>query len=198
MEAGRELKYRILTISVMGREEAAGAYSAITSNVISNFDFFTGAFPAEYGNAVSGVMDLNLRKGNSDNHEYAFQTGMIGAELSAEGPFRKNSASSFLIDARYVNFSYLSKLNLIDLGETNFAPRSQDMVFNVNLPGKKSGNINIFGFYGSSGLGKLAVHDTASWSTNDDRWEEIQKQGSVVLGIKHLLTLPGGRVLSDQ
>jgi hypothetical protein len=175
-----------------GQGGSGGAYSAITSNVISNFDFFTGAFPAEYGNAISGVMDLNLRKGNSDHREYALQTGMIGAEISAEGPFKKNSGSSFLFDARYVNFSYLSKLKLIDLGGTNLAPRSQDVVFNINLPGEKSGNINIFGFYGSSELGKFAVHNTSSWSTNDDRWEEIQTQGSAVLGIKHLLTLPGG------
>lgn len=175
-----------------GQGGSGGAYSAITSNVISNFDFFTGAFPAEYGNAVSGVMDLNLRKGNSDHREYALQTGMIGAEISAEGPFKKNSGSSFLIDTRYVNFSYLSKLKLIDLGGTNFAPRSQDVVFNINLPGKKSGNLNIFGFYGSSEFGKFAVHNTSSWSTNDDHWEEIQAQGSAVLGIKHLLTLPGG------
>ena len=55
--------------------------------MIDNFDFFTGAFPAEFGNAFLGVMDLNLRKGNSDKHEYAFQTGMIGAEISMEGPF---------------------------------------------------------------------------------------------------------------
>jgi hypothetical protein len=175
-----------------GQGGSGGFYSAITSNVISNFDFFTGAFPAEYGNAVSGVMDLNLRKGNSDHHEFAFQTGMIGAEVSAEGPIKKNSGASFLIDSRYVNFGYLDRLNLIDLGSTNLAPRSQDVVFNINLPGNKSGNINLFGFYGGSEIGKVAVRDVSQWSTNDDRWEEIQTQSSAVLGIKHLLPLPGG------
>jgi hypothetical protein len=175
-----------------GQGGSGGFYSAITSNVISNFDFFTGAFPAEYGNAISGVMDLNLRKGNSDKYEYAFQTGMIGAEISAEGPVIQNSGASFLVDARYVNFGYLDKLNIIDLGSTNYAPRSKDIIFNLNLPGKNSGNLNIFGFYGSSGLGKVAVHDVQSWSTNDDRWEEMQRQGSSVFGIKHLLPLPGG------
>jgi hypothetical protein len=175
-----------------GQGGSGGFYSAITSNVISNFDFFTGAFPAEYGNAVSGVMDLNLRKGNSDHYEYAFQTGMIGAEASAEGPVKNRQGASFLIDARYVNFSYLNNLKVIDLGSTNLAPRSRDVLFNLNLPGKKSGNINIFGFYASSKLGKIAVRDPASWTTKDDRWEEIKSQGSSVLGIKHLMPLPGG------
>ena len=176
-----------------GQGGSGGAYSAITSNVISNFDFFTGAFPAEYGNAVSGVMDLTLRKGNADNGEYAFQTGMIGAELSAEGPINKNIGSSFLADARYVNFGFLSRLKLIDLGSTNYAPRSRDMVFNINLPTTKSGNFNIFGFYGNSEYGTAAVHNTAAWSTKDDRYEEMEDQGSAVLGIKHLLTLPGSK-----
>jgi hypothetical protein len=176
-----------------GQGGSGGAYSAITSNVISNFDFFTGAFPAEYGNAVSGVMDMNMRKGNSDHHEYAFQTGMIGAEVSAEGPLVKKTGASFLLNARYVNFSYLSKLKLIDLGSTNYAPRSQDVVFNINLPVKKAGNLNIFGFYGGSEFGKLAVHNLSSWQTNDDRREEIQGQESEVLGIKYLLSLPRGK-----
>jgi len=175
-----------------GQGGSGGAYSAISSNVIYNFDFFTGAFPAEYGNAVSGVMDLNLRKGNSEKHEFAFQTGMIGAEVSGEGPLAKSSGSSFLIDARYANFSILSNLRLIDLGSTNYAPRSTDMVYNVNLPGGKSGDFNIFGFYGNSVYGKLAVHNPAVWQTNDDRWEEMQAQGSAVLGIKHLYSLTSG------
>src|SRR5512133_736758 len=69
-----------------GQGGSGGAFSAISSNVIEYFEFLTGAFAAEFGNAFSGVMDLNLRKGNTDRHEFAFQTGMIGAELSAEGP----------------------------------------------------------------------------------------------------------------
>jgi hypothetical protein len=176
-----------------GQGGSGGAYSAISSNVISNFDFFTGAFPAEFGNALSGVMDLNLRKGNSEKSEFAFQTGMIGAEFSTEGPISKKRGSSFLVNARYVNFQFLSALNLIDLGEANYAPRSQDLVFNISLPSKKSGSINIFGVYGKSGFGKIANGDIYSWKSLQDRWEEMETQSSVTTGIKHLMTLPSGK-----
>ncbi len=175
-----------------GQGGSGGFYSAITSNVISNFDFFTGAFPAEYGNAISGVMDLNLRKGNSDHHEFAFQTGMIGAEISAEGPVKRENNSSFLFDARYVNFGYLDKLNIIDLGSVNYSPRSKDAVFNINLPSKNAGTINIFGFYGSSALGQVAKHDRSAWKTDNDRWEELQQQDATVVGVKQLLPLKDG------
>jgi hypothetical protein len=175
-----------------GQGGSGGAYSAITSNAISSLDFFTGAFPAEFGNAISGVMDLTLRKGNTDKYEFAFQTGMIGAEVAAEGPLSKSKNSSFLFNARYVNFVLLSNLGLIDLGETNYAPRSHDMVFNFNIPVKKAGSINIFGFTGSSSIGKTAEHDYNSWENLNDRWEEMEKLGSAVAGIKHLYPLPGG------
>ena len=55
-------------------------------NMLSNSDFFTGAFPAEYGNATSGVFDLKLRKGNHEKREYSVQVGVLGADIAAEGP----------------------------------------------------------------------------------------------------------------
>jgi hypothetical protein len=131
-------------------------------------------------------MDLNLRKGNADKHEYAFQTGMIGAEVSLEGPFAINSNASFLLNARYTNFKILSDLDLIDLGETNFAPRTKDLAFNINLPLRKAGNLNIFGIYGASSLGKIASHNISEWQSLSDRWEEMEEQSSGTTGLKHL------------
>lgn len=48
-------------LSVLG----GGILSSLSSQVLGNSDFFTGAFPAEYGNAVSGVFDMKLRNGNN-------------------------------------------------------------------------------------------------------------------------------------
>jgi len=176
-----------------GQGGSGGAFSAITSNVIANFDFFTGAFPAEFGNAVSGVMDLNLRKGNADKHEFAFQTGMIGAEIAMEGPFVSGGKASFLLNARYTNFKILSDLNLIDLGESNYAPRTKDLVYNVNIPFGKRGTVNLFGLLGSSELGKIANPDISQWTQQSDRWEEMEKQSSGTAGVKYLYIAPSAK-----
>lgn len=176
-----------------GQGGSGGAFSAITSNVIDNFDFFTGAFPAEYGNAFSGVMDLNLRKGNSDKREYAFQTGMIGAEISMEGPFTKRSDASYLFNARYTSFKFLSDLKIIDLEETNVAPSTRDLVFNINLPLRNAGTINFFGLLASNRIGKTVVRDTSSWETLSDRWEEMGLQSSGTFGAKYLYTMPDSK-----
>ena len=66
---------------------SSGGVSVLTANVLANSDFFTGAFPAEYGNALSGVFDINLRKGNNERREYTLQAVLPGLETAAEGPF---------------------------------------------------------------------------------------------------------------
>ncbi len=43
-----------------------GPVSALNTNLLKNSDFLTSAFPAEYGNALSGVFDVGFRSGNKD------------------------------------------------------------------------------------------------------------------------------------
>src|SRR6185436_2415862 len=69
---------------------SGGGISILSSQLMANSDFLTGAFAAEYGNALAGVFDLNLRKGNNEKHEYTVQAGFLGMDVAAEGPFSKN------------------------------------------------------------------------------------------------------------
>ena len=52
-----------------------GPVGILNNNVLDNSDFLTGAFPAEYGNALAGVFDLRMRSGNNEKHEHMFQLG---------------------------------------------------------------------------------------------------------------------------
>jgi len=61
-----------------------GPISMLSNNVLSNSDFLTGAFPAEYNQALSGVLDLKLRSGNNEQHEYTLQAGILGLEATFE------------------------------------------------------------------------------------------------------------------
>ncbi len=179
-----------------GQGGSGGAFSAISSNVIDNFDFFTGAFPAEFGNAFSGVMDLNLRKGNPEKYEFAFQTGMIGAEVYSEGPLPGIKDASYLVDARYTNFGYLARLGLIDLGSANIPPVTKDVTFNINIPAGKAGTFSVFGMTGSSSIGTEAARDTSAWTVAPGNHEELENQSSVISGIRHLLIFPDRKTFS--
>ena len=80
-----------------GQGDGGGIFSIISSEVLSNSDFFTSAFPGEYGNSTSGILDLNLRKGNPDKREYGVQIGVIGSQVSLEGPLGKARQNIILV-----------------------------------------------------------------------------------------------------
>nr|WP_299382812.1 TonB-dependent receptor [Allomuricauda sp.] len=124
-----------------------GAVSLLSTNMLGNSDFFTGAFPAEYGNATSGVFDIRLRNGNSENTEYAFQFGVLGTDLAVEGPFSKNYKGSYLVNYRYSTLTILN--NIIEVSEGS-VPTFQDLSFKVNLPLGTKTNLSAWGIGGIS------------------------------------------------
>ncbi len=143
---------------------SGGGISILSAQLLSNSDFATGAFAAEYGNALSGVFDLKLRRGNNQKREYTFQAGVLGLDIAAEGPFRKDYGGSYLINYRYSSLNLLAKLG-VPLGDaiTNF----QDLSFNVFLPTGKAGNFSLFGFGGLSYQITKAVKDSVKWDGDD-------------------------------
>ncbi len=132
-----------------------GPVSMLNINNLSNSDFMTSAFSADYGNALSGVFDLNLRNGNSDKREYLGQVGFNGFELGAEGPFKKGGRSSYLINYRYSTLGVFHALG-IDFGTGASIPQYQDLTFKVNVPTKSAGRFTVFGIMGKSFIEFLA------------------------------------------
>jgi hypothetical protein len=130
---------------------SGGPISLINSNVLDKSDFLTGAFPAQYGNALSGVFDLQMRTGNSENHELLAQLGLNGIEAGVEGPLRpsKKSKSSYLINYRYSTLAPFVKLG-IDIGTGGIVPLYQDLNFKFHLNAGKKTFINLFGIGGIS------------------------------------------------
>ena len=57
-----------------------------SNQVIGNSDFLTGAFPAEYGNALAAVFDVKMRTGNTSRYEHTAQVGVLGLDFASEGP----------------------------------------------------------------------------------------------------------------
>ena len=124
-----------------------GNVSLISSNMLGKSDFFTGAFPATYGNALSGVFDINLRNGNNEKGEYAFQFGVLGTDLTAEGPFSKNGKSSYLINYRYSTIALLNEIVDVTPGST---PTYQDVSMKLNFPLGNKTNLSFWAIGGIS------------------------------------------------
>lgn len=143
---------------------AGGGISILSAQLLSNSDFSTGAFAAEYGNALSGVFDLRLRKGNNEKREYTVQLGVLGMDVATEGPFKKGYEGSYLINYRYSTLNILGKIGVpIGDANTNF----QDLSFNVYLPAGKLGKFTLFGFGGLSYQTTTAEKDSLRWQEDD-------------------------------
>lgn len=164
---------------------SAGGISMISSNVLSTSDFYTGAFPAEYGNALSGVFDLQFRKGNSEKREHAFMLGILGTEFSMEGPFSKQSGASYLFNYRYSTLALLEKIGVNPAGD-NPTPKYQDLAFNIHMPTKKSGSFSLFGILGYSYQHGIAEKDSLKWDSYQDKFNRRNSYTSASMGIKHL------------
>ena len=113
----------------------SGILTAMSSQVLANSDFLTGAFPAEYNNALSGVFDMSLRKGNTEKYEHTFQIGILGIDASSEGPVSKKTKSSYLFNYRYSTLALIAPV----LPENGNTIKYQDLSFKFNFPTKKAG-----------------------------------------------------------
>ena len=129
-----------------------GPVSMLNSNLLANSDFLTGAFPAEYGNALSGVFDINLRSGNKEKYEFTGQVGFNGFEAAVEGPIpmgKNHPKGSFIADYRYSTMELVSKLGM-DMGTGTAIPQYHDLSVIANFPTRKMGRFKFVGIFGNS------------------------------------------------
>lgn len=161
---------------------SAGGISMLSSAMLSNSDFFTGAFSPQYGNATAGIFDLNMRKGNSDTHEHSFQAGLIGVAASSEGPLSRESRASYLFNYRYSTLALFEAVGLDLLGDQEDVV-FQDLSFKVHLPTKQLGSFSIWGLGGGN---------TYSFKPNEELNEthfEDEKRRMAVAGITNVFYL---------
>ncbi len=161
---------------------SGGGISILSAQLLSNSDFVTGAFAAEYGNALSGVFDLKLRKGNNEKREITLQAGVLGLNGAIEGPISKNYKGSYLVNYRYSTLSLLDKVGVnVGSGTTNF----QDLSYNIFLPAGRAGTFTVFGFNGKSDQGYDAEADSSLWKNDGDRYTANFISNTYFNGITH-------------
>lgn len=159
---------------------SAGGISMLSNNMLANSDFFTGAFPAQYGNATSGIFDLQLRQGNFEKHEHTAQLGLLGVAAASEGPVAKGSRSSYLVNYRYSTLALLTELGLNILGDQEDIT-FQDLSFKVKVPTKKLGSFSFWGLGGKNTYQFLPNRSIGEWEN------ESEEQRLGVAGITNVV-----------
>ena len=87
-------------------------------------DFYSGAFPADRGNALSSILEFRQIDGNKDKLKFRGSVGATDLALTLDGPLSKNT--TFIASARRSYLQYL--FSVIGLP---FLPTYNDMQFKV-------------------------------------------------------------------
>lgn len=162
-----------------------GAVSALNTNLLKSSDFFTSAFPAEYGNAISGVFDLGFRNGNTQKRETTIQAGVItGLEVTTEGPFSKKNGSSYLVGYRYALAGVAQAVG-VDIG-TTATPSYQDLSFKLSSGTSKWGRFSLFGILATSSI-NISGGSSGSLYGGKDGNDLASKIG--IVGVSHFKQL---------
>lgn len=137
---------------------SGGSVTLFSQQLLTNTDFFSGAFPADYGNALGGVFDVRFRNGNSQQRAHSVQLGFLGIDLATEGPFSKSGNSSYLVNYRYSTTGLLDQF--LELGAI---PTFQDLSFKLHFDLPKAATLDVFGIGGLGDISFQPVLDTTQW-----------------------------------
>ncbi len=102
-----------------------GPVGLINADLIRNVDFYTSAFPANRGNALSSVIEFSQKKGNPTILNTRATLGTSDAGITLDGPLGKNT--TFIASVRQSYLQFLFKLLKLP-----FLPTYTDFQVNVN------------------------------------------------------------------
>jgi len=171
-----------------------GGISALSSQMIDNSDFYTAAFPAEFGNALSGVFDLKLRSGNRDKREHTFQAGITGIDVSSEGPYKKGKPATYLFNFRYSMFGIIKPILPDNAGLITY----QDFAFKTDLPTKNAGVFSLWGLGSTDHSGSEVSLEPNEWEYEEDRENEDSRTSMGALGLNHKIILGKNTMLNSS
>ncbi|NDW08441.1 TonB-dependent receptor [Dysgonomonas sp. 520] len=170
-----------------------GLLTGLSSNVLGNSDFYNGAFPSEYTNALGGVFDMSMRNGNTDKYEHAFQVGVWGLDLASEGPISKKHNSSYLFNYRY-SFSGISDA----VSGTDEGLDYQDLAFKLNFPTKRAGTFTLWGLGLLDKVLQKEEEDSTKWEYTSDKQRSNNKFTKGMFGLGHKIYINDNTYLKSS
>jgi hypothetical protein len=117
---------------------SGGPVGIINADFIREVNYYSGAFPANRGNALSGVLEFNQIDGNPDKTNFQFTLGASEIAGTVDGPIGEKT--TYVISARR---SYLKFLfNILELP---FLPTFNDIQFKVKSRIDKKNELTFVG-----------------------------------------------------
>jgi outer membrane receptor for ferrienterochelin and colicin len=117
---------------------SGGPVGIINVDFIREVNFYSGAFPAKRGNALSSVIDFRMIEPNRDKWNFRATLGATDVGLTANGPISENSGLIFSVRRSYLQF-------LFDVIGLPFLPTYNDAQFKYKWNIDKKNQLTIIG-----------------------------------------------------
>ncbi|MFW6289629.1 MAG: TonB-dependent receptor, partial [Mariniphaga sp.] len=134
---------------------SGGPVGIINADFLREVNYYSGAFPANRGNALSGILEFYQVDGNSDRLKFQGTLGASEVAITLDGPI--DEKTTFILSARR---SYLQFL--FSVLELPFLPNFTDMQFKVRSRIDKKNELTFVG------LGAFDVFDLNLGIENPD------------------------------
>ena len=117
---------------------SGGPVGIINADFIREVNYFSGAFPANRGNALSGVLEFNQVDGNDEKMKFRGTIGASEVAATIDGPLGENTNYTVSLRRSYLKF-------LFSLIELPFLPTFNDLQFKVRSRIDKKNEVTFIG-----------------------------------------------------
>ena len=138
---------------------SGGPVGIINADFLREVNYYAGAFPANRGNALSGVLEFFQIDGNNDKLKYQGTVGASEIAGTVEGPIGEKTTFVFSVRRSYLQF-------LFGVLELPFLPNFTDTQFKVRTRFDKKNELTLVG---------LGANDVFDLNLNIEDPDEQQK-----------------------
>lgn len=148
---------------------SGGPTGIINVNFINSVDFYSGAFPANRGNAMSAVLEFTQKDGNEDRLKTNFTLGASDVGITFDGPIGDKTSYIFSARRSYLQFLF----GIIGLP---FLPTYNDGQFKVKHRFNQKNELTIIG------LGAYDTFELNAGAVDDAETLEEKRNAEYILG----------------
>lgn len=138
---------------------SGGPVGVLNADFIREVNYYSGAFPANRGNALSGVLEFNQVDGNSDKLKFQGTLGASEVAATLDGPLGEKTTYVFSARRSYLQF-------LFDALGLPFLPTFTDTQFKIRTRIDKKNELTFIG---------LGAYDVSKLNLGIENPDEQQK-----------------------
>ncbi|KAA6337614.1 hypothetical protein EZS27_014313 [termite gut metagenome] len=159
-------------VSLYNASHLMGFFSTFNSDVLRNASVYKGGMPAQYGERLSAILDIQQRNGDIQDYHLSGGIGLISSKLNVEGPIQKGK-SSFLFGARRTYADAIARLSGVE-DASNAYLYFYDLNMKLHFTLSPKDQLSVSGYLGRDKMILKDVADTgwgnsfvtAKWTRN--------------------------------